>query len=190
MGALAARLAEDRNEAAKAQRELTLSTQHALRLTSAYGDMESGQRGFIMGGSDVFLEPYRRGEADVDVLQAALAQDASGFDSATRAALSSAVSAGDAWRTQAARELALRRSSGRAKAEAEVATLLGKRRFDALRASLDRLSGHLVEAQRVSDSYREDRARQLMALLLAIPATVVFFTGGERERDGRHLPYT
>lgn len=177
MGALAARLAEDRNEAAKAQRELTVSTQQALRLTSAYGDMESGQRGFIIGGSDVFLEPYRRGEADVDVLQAALAQDASGFDSATRAALSIAVSAGDAWRTQAARELALRRSSGRAKAEAEVATLLGKRRFDALRASLDRLSGHLVEAQRVSDSYREDRARQLMALLLAIPATVVFFTG-------------
>ena len=177
MGALAARLSEDRNEAAIAQRELTRSTQQALRLTSAYGDMETGQRGFIIGGSEVFLEPYRRGEADVDELQAALSRNAPEFDPQTRAALADALAAGNAWREQAAKELALRRSSGRATAEAEVATQLGKRRFDTLRVSLDRLSSRLIEAQRVADSHREDRARQLMVLLLAIPATVIFFTG-------------
>ena len=175
--ALGVRLAEDRNDAANAQRALNVSTQQALRLTSAYIDMETGERGFIIGGSDVFLEPYRRGEAEVDELQAALIRDTSAFDPQTRAALASAVSTGDAWRKQAARELALRRSSGRAKAEAEVATQLGKRRFDALRASLDRLSVRLSEAERAAERSREHRVQQLLALLLAIPATVIFFTG-------------
>lgn len=176
MGAMGVRLADDRSDAAIAHRERTVSTQQALRLTSAYGDMESARRGFIIGGSEMFREPYRRGEADVDELQAALTRDAPTFDRETQAALASAVSAGNAWREQAARELDVRRSSGRAKAEAEVATQLGKRRFDTLRASLDRLSDRLIEALRMSDDLRERRARQLVALLLAIPATAVLFT--------------
>ena len=168
-------MSEDRYDAANAQRALNVSTQQALRLTSAYIDMETGQRGFIIGGNEVFLEPYRRGEADVDELQAALTRDTSAFDPQTRAALASTVSAGDTWREQAGRELALRRSSGRAKAEAEVASQVGKRRFDDLRVSLDRFSVRLGEDEQVAERSREHRFRQLLGLLLAILATVAFF---------------
>ena len=177
MGVLGARLAADRNNAAKTQRELTVLTQQALRLTSAYVDMETGERGFIISGSEVFLEPYLRGESDVATLQAGLLESASVLDSETRSTLERSVSAGKAWREQAAQELALRRSAGRANAEAEVATQVGKERFDTLRTSLDRLSGRLVEAQGVSNKRREDRAQQLTFLLLAMPFIGLCFTG-------------
>ena len=176
MGALAARLAADRNDEANAQRELTVSTQQALRLISAYGDMESGQRGFIITGSEVFLEPYRRGEADVTELQASLSQRSSVFDTQTRAALDSTVSAGDAWRSRAAAVIEIRRSSGQAEAEAAVATQIGKKGFDILRKALGGLTDRLVEAQRLSNKDRQDRSQYLRLLLMAIPATVVLFT--------------
>ena len=177
LGALGARLATDRTEAAKAGRELTTLSQQALRLTSAYVDMETGQRGFIIGGSEVFLEPYQRGERDVVQLQGALKESGSMLDSATNSALDQTISSGQAWRKQAAQELALRRSFGRAKAESEVATQVGKERFDSLRTSLNQLSNRLVEAQRIASDRRENRARQLTMLLFAIPAVGVLFTG-------------
>ncbi len=175
MGVLGAGLSADRNESAGAQRDLSVSTQQALRLTSAYVDMETGQRGFIIGGEEVFLEPYRRGEAQVIELQAELTKAASTFDARTREALVSTVSLGGKWREQAAKELASRRSDGRTVAESELATQVGKGLFDTLRTSLDRLSGGLYEAQRVANQQREHRAQQLAFLLFAIPVTALLF---------------
>lgn len=169
LGVLGAALSADRNGAAGSQRDLSVSTQQALRLTSAYVDMETGQRGFIIGGKEVFLEPYRRGEAEVIALQAELTKSASTFDPETRETLRRTVSAGNTWRGGAAEELASRRSAGRAVAEAELSTGVGRRRFDTLRTSLDRLSGRLFEAQRVANGQREHRAQQLQFLLFAIP---------------------
>lgn len=175
LGVLGAALSADRNGAAGLQRDLTVSTQQALRLTSAYVDMETGQRGFIIGGSEIFLEPYRRGEAEVIALQAELTGDVPTFDAGTREAVHSTVSAGNTWRKQAANELESRRSAGRAVAEAELSTGVGKRQFDTLRTSLDRLSGRLFEAQRVANQHREHRAQQLQFLLFAIPVVALLF---------------
>ncbi len=177
IGAVGAQLATDRLEAAKSAGELTALAEKALRLNSAYVDMESGERGFIIGGSEVFLEPYNRGEAAVDELQAALVQGTTKFDRQTRTILDATIAAGGAWREQAGRELSLRRSFGRAKAEEEVASQIGKERFDTLRASLGRLSSRLVDAQRAASRHREHRARQLSTLLLAVPIIGVLFTG-------------
>lgn len=177
MGALGARLAADRNTAARTQREFIVLTQQALRLTSAYASMESGQRGFVISGSEVFLEPYHSGEADVAALQTALLDGSAGLDSNARAALDSTISDGDAWREQAERVLAMYRSFGPAKAQAEVASQVGNKRFDALRASLNGLSQQLEEDLRVSSDERENLATQLTVLLLAIPLTGVVFTG-------------
>ncbi len=176
MGAVGVGLSADRNEAAGSQRDLSVSTQQALRLTSAYVDMETGQRGFIIGGKEVFLEPYRRGEAEVVALQAELTKAAATFDPQTREALRQTVFTGDTWREKAAKELASRRSAGRSEAaEAELSTEVGNELFDTLRASLDRLSGRLFEAQRVANRHREHRAQQLQFLLFAIPFTALLF---------------
>lgn len=175
LGVLGVALFADRNELAGLQRDLSVSTQQALRLTSAYVDMETGQRGFIIGGKELFLEPYRRGAVEVSALEVELTLSEATFDAATREALRSAVSKGNTWRAQAAKELESRRSYGRAVAEAELPTMVGKRKFDTLRTSLDLLSGRLVEAQRVANQHREHRAQQLQVLLFTIPATALLF---------------
>ena len=178
MGVLGLALSRDRNEAAGAQRQLSVSTQQALRLTSAYVDMETGQRGFIIGGKEVFLEPYHRGESEVTALQTELALASRTFDAKTREALRSTVSAGNKWREGAAKELAARRSAGRAVAEAEVSTQVGKGLFDTLRISLDRLSGRLFTAQKVANQDREHRAQQLAVLLFAFPVVALLYAAG------------
>ena len=177
VGVYGAQLATDRSEAAKSAGEITVLAEKALRLNSAYVDMESGERGFIIGGSEVFLEPYRRGELTVDELQSTLVLGTSKLDRTIRSSIDATIAAGAAWREQASRELAIRRSFGRAKAEEEVSTQTGKQRFDTLRSSIERLSSGLVDAQRTASKRREHHARRLASLLLAIPIIGLLFTG-------------
>lgn len=176
MGALGERLASDRNRSADTLRTFTVLTQQALRLNSAYRDMQTGLRGFIIGGKDVFLEPYTRGETEVVELQAALQKGSSVLAPDARAALAGVVLSGDIWRKTAAEELASFRL-GQTKTATEVANEVGKEQFDSLRGWLGRLTDRLTESQRATNEQREDRARQLTMLLIAIPATGVIFTG-------------
>ena len=176
IGGVGVGLALARNDAAKSERDLSAGVQQVLRLTSAYTDMETGERGFVIGGSEVFLEPYNRGLEAVDELQAALARGAARDDRITSVALSATVAAGNRWRERASEVIALRRTRGRPAAESAIASRIGKERFDTLRKTLvaltQRLGGRLQDATR----HREHRAQQLTALLLAVPVAGLIFT--------------
>jgi serine phosphatase RsbU (regulator of sigma subunit)/CHASE3 domain sensor protein len=176
IGAVGVGLSIARNDAAKSERDLSVGVQQVLRLVSAYTDMETGERGFIIGGSEVFLEPYERGATLVDDLQKALREGVSANDRSTLEALNVSMAAGTAWREQAKQEIALRRSRGRQASEAEVATQVGKERFDRLRASLDGLTERLVDRLRESSRQRERQAQRLTKLLYAVPVAGLIFT--------------
>jgi signal transduction histidine kinase/CHASE3 domain sensor protein len=127
-------------------------------------DMETGYRGFLIVGDDIFLEPYRTGgqklDAEVVQLQALTADNP-----AQVARWRSIEEQVDAWRQQVTEPgIALRRavSAGRATDDdlrAWVATGEGRRRFAAIRATFGEalaveeqfLSGHQAEAARAGE---------------------------------------
>ena len=78
--------------------------------------------------------------------------------------------AGDAWRAQAAAEIAVRRRDGQPAAEALIATESGKQRFDAIRLAVDRLSANLESQRKLATEQRRNRAHELTWLVVAIPA--------------------
>ncbi len=176
IGGVGVGLAMARNDAAKSERDLSVRVQQVLRLASAYTDMETGERGFVIGGSEVFLEPYSRGVEAVDELQASLARGAARDDRITSVALNSTVAAGNQWRERAKEVIAVRRTRGRPAAESEVASQIGKQRFDVLRASLAELTQRLVGQLADASRHREHRAQQLTLLLFAVPVAGLIFT--------------
>ena len=165
-----------RSDAADDDRALTLASEQALRLASGYVDMETGQRGFIIGGDDIFLEPYRSGSAAVDALQSSLKQFGKQWNAMSRASLSQTIAAGDAWRTRAEEEIRIRRTRGRVAAESAVADRTGMERFDRVRAYLQALSSQLGVEQSAASRRREHLADRLSALLVAIPILALGFT--------------
>ena len=103
-------------------------------LLVALVDQETGERGYVLTGDDAFLEPYRRGDAEV---RDRLAQLRTGFrgDTGMQRTIDAVDEAAATWRrVGAGPEVAARRTSGVDGAAAVVATGAGKRAFDAVRA--------------------------------------------------------
>jgi serine phosphatase RsbU (regulator of sigma subunit)/CHASE3 domain sensor protein len=176
LGALGVQFAEARSNAAARDRSMSRAEEQSLRLTSAYVDMETGQRGYIIGGDEVFLEPYRSGANTVTTLEKALLAASADWSGPTRQAFDTTIDRGAAWRAQADAELKVRRSEGRAAAEAEISRGEGKQRFDAFRSAAADFSRRLGLEQEQAAKARERRASRLSKLLLAIPLVALMFT--------------
>ena len=139
--------------------------------------METGQRGFIIGGNEVFLEPYEIGKKNVDLLQASLLVTLRQNSPRSVAQLKAVIAKGNFWRARATEEISARRKKGRAAAEALIGEQVSKARFDGLRAQLDLMSTKLDREQAVNRAERERRARQLASLIIAMPVAVIAFLG-------------
>ncbi|MEM1362106.1 MAG: EAL domain-containing protein, partial [Pseudomonadota bacterium] len=109
----------------------------AKLLLNAAVDMETGIRGFLLTGNEVFLEPYNTGKASLSE-QIHLLSDAVSGDPAQLAKLAQIEQAIDVWRARVMDPmLALRREVGSAKTMDDMADLVGeafgKTYFDSFR---------------------------------------------------------
>ena len=151
------------------------------QLRRAYVDQETGQRGFLLSGNPITLEPYTSGTATSDrlvpELRTGLAGDAQAGD-----LLEKAVAAAAAWRSQAAEpQIAARRGGPISPQQIERWALDGLRLFDQLRtqlrslaSSVDELAAH--QLQRIHSAQRVANIIQIIAvgvLLVVLITTIV-----------------
>ena len=151
------------------------------QLRRAFVDQETGQRGFLLSGNPLTLEPYAAGTATADrlvpELRSGLAGDAEAGD-----LLEKAVTAAAAWKSQAAEpQIAARRGGPTSPQQIERWALEGLRLFDQLRTQLRSLASSVDELatqqlQRIHSAQRVANIIQIIAagvLLAVLAATIV-----------------
>ena len=156
--------------------ELIPAQTAADQMAEAYVDEETGQRGYLLTGQPVFLQPYHSGQAQAaalqDELRARLAEDPP-----ARRLLAQVIGAENRWRTQAAEPEIAARQRGPIPA----AVLLplagnGRRLFDALRAQLARLQARTTalttsQLARISAAQLAANVVTAVAVVLALLVT-------------------
>ena len=173
--AAAASMSAARERASRSEVAVSVAVEQTLQLASAYKDMETGQRGFIIGGSEGFLDPYRTGGRNIDRLQTLLLSNIRWTSPRSVPQLKAVIANGDAWRAVAAQEILIRRTRGKAEAESLIGGQAGKTKFDALRASLALMSTRLNQQLTIERATHERRAKQLSTLIFAMPVAVIVF---------------
>ena len=103
------------------------------RLLLAAVDAETGERGFIIAGTDSYLEPYNRGRSDI-ASALARTRELTAANRDHQADVDRLAALVDVKLKELAEALDQRRRSGFAAAQAVVATNLGKRTMDEMRA--------------------------------------------------------
>ena len=148
----------------------TILISEAERLLSSLKDLETGERGYLLMGTDEYLEPYRRAQASLDQHLRALeaAGVASGADAERIARLRELSRQKEDFAT---RVVDLRRLEGVDSAIARVQTGEGSRIMDEARAEI-------AELQREADSWvdryeRQDRRRYLLFTALSLGAALL-----------------
>ena len=144
-------------------------------------DMETGYRGFLIGGEDVFLEPYRTGAAEFDTRVNAL--EALTADNAAQVARWQDIHTQvTVWQQQVTEPgIALRRAVGEGRAQqaeltAWVAGGEGRRRSEAIRAVFEQALA--VEEQLLSQRQAEalDAGERLKIVLVVGTVLAVFLS--------------
>lgn len=109
------------------------------QLAKAYVDEETGQRGYLLAGEPIFLQPYHLGRIHAVALQARL-KTLLAEDPQAQRILAHVIGAHQRWLTQAAEPQIAARHKGPIPADTLLPlALTGKRLFDVLRVQLGRL---------------------------------------------------
>ena len=160
-------------------RQLVPAQTAVAKLTQAYVDMETGERGFVLTGDPRFLQPYEQGQLDAAGLHREIAVHLRTDPTATRL-LAGVDAAAQAWLTKAARpEIAARNAGAKATAQQLLAqAITAKELFDGLRQRLSALASHIND--RVTHQAGRYRGIQGLAnwvagaaILVAVLVTVV-----------------
>lgn len=145
-------------------------------LRQAYVDQETGQRGFMLTGSPLALEPFEDGIATAQRLVGQLRVGLAGDQESVRR-LDDVVAAAQAWEQQAAQpQIAARRAGVIAPAQLESMTLAGKKLFDALRAAIETLDGRTSDL--ISEQIRRVGTAQTLANVAQIVAAALLVVVG------------
>jgi signal transduction histidine kinase len=156
----------------------------ALALSNALINQETGVRGFVLGGDDRFLDPYRAGVADARRAQAQLdALARSEMGGSLDRDLAAARRAIAAWQTGYAQPTIDRISRFGAGRIEDAAVARGRAQFDAVRAALGRLQADLradradARADLASAASSLTRALVFAAILLALALLAITILG-------------
>jgi len=142
-----------------------------------YVDQETGQRGFMLTGNQISLEPYTAGHAAIKRLAAELETDLAGDAEASRR-LRAAVAAGQEWVSKIADpQIAARTAGFIPPDQLAPMTLAGQRLFDELRtqiSALDTRVHELIAEQFDRIQVARDRAvtAQTVAALLLLAGVI------------------
>jgi serine phosphatase RsbU (regulator of sigma subunit)/CHASE3 domain sensor protein len=176
LGGISALLAATaRADNAETERALTVGAQRALALRTAYLNMETSQRGFVITGNDAFLEPFDEGRSATRQLEddlrslthdnASLAYDVAGT-----------LERGRRWIEEAALPAITSRRTNPSYSPDEAASATGKALFDELRASLDRVQQDLDLRAAAADHRRERAAGVMTVLVVLVPVIGIVVT--------------
>ena len=140
------------------------------RLLSTARDMETGSRGYVLVGSERYLEPYRASIAGLAEAEEEVRETwaAVGGDPGTVTVLFDQI---DRKRAYTARLVETRRASGFSSAQALAETGEGKETMDALRADVGRLQGTINGRRRGIE--QTDRSRSLILTVLSMIAALL-----------------
>ena len=168
LGVIGAALSWSRANASKREQRFGVSVEQALRLETAFSDMETGIRGFALTGRSEFLEPYQSGRAAAAKIESGLLLNAASFDRETRRTLTTVITTGDSWQSLGEQSLNLGASAVRTATTAEIRRTNDL--FDGLRRSLNSLVKRLSEEElRARDlshrSFRWSKRVGFLALL-------------------------
>lgn len=145
-------------------------------LRRAYTDQETGQRGFMLTGNPVSLQPYLAGADATGPLIPGLGADFAG-DERGRWLVDSVASAAAIWRSTAAEpQIAARRAGPLAPDELSRMALQGKQIFDDLRGHLRELAGYsndMAQAQLQRINAAQRTANAVQGVGVAVLAVVV-----------------
>ncbi|WP_067892686.1 CHASE3 domain-containing protein [Nocardia vaccinii] len=161
--------------------QVFVAQRSASALLRAYVDQETGQRGFLLTGDPVFLQPYNQGRADAAKAQTRLRQVLDG-DSQVTAALDDVLAAANAWETMAAEpEIAARTAGPLPDDQVGSSALLGKSLFDTVRAKATQLQSATDDMaarqlKRVSSAQRIARDATYISIVLLLVIVVTAFT--------------
>lgn len=150
-----------------------------VRLTRAYVDQETGQRGYLLAGDPRLLEPYETGRVEAARLTTQLSADLADYPDG-RALLDVVTQSAAGWQREAAEpDIGMRRSAPVAPDQLTDITLRGKTLFDRLRGHLADLERWTVDqATRQSAVIQADRAVfnavAITTVLVAILAGLAF----------------
>lgn len=140
-------------------------------LSRAYANQEAGQRGYLLTGTPVTLEPYTAGVAAAEKLVVELRKDLEQFPEA-KAILEAEVAAADVWRVQAAEpQIAAQRDRTLLPDEIGAMVLEGKILFDKLRVQYRALSSTI--SKMIEEQLRRVGESQHMANIVQYSAAVV-----------------
>lgn len=115
----------------------------AADLSGGYGDMETGERGFLLTHDARFLQPYQSGGEAVARARSRLAS-LLGDDPTTQRLLAAVIDQGGAWqRGSAEPDIAAARADMLAGSALTASAIAGKNRFDALRGRLSALRSRI-----------------------------------------------
>jgi signal transduction histidine kinase len=141
----------------------------ALRLSKAWVDQESGERGYILTGDPTFLQPYVLGQRDAAVAQQEI-ERALINDSTARSLLRAVELAGAQWTANSARPEIAARMAGHTVSQETLAAEAerAKQRFDVIRSRLDNLSAHITT--RIGKQLSRAQGAQTAATVVALGA--------------------
>ncbi|MCG7593005.1 CHASE3 domain-containing protein [Mycobacterium sp. PSTR-4-N] len=148
-------------------------------LRRAYTDQETGQRGYLLTGNPVSLQPYDAGTEAAASLTETLAARLAGNERG-RELLAEVTAAAAHWRTQVAQpQIAARRSGPIAPEQQTAMTLEGKQQFDDLRAPLRDLAGYSSEMAQAQVRRIEDAQRVANVIQgVGVVVLVIVIIGG------------
>ncbi|WP_216894513.1 CHASE3 domain-containing protein [Nocardia alni] len=153
----------------------------ASAILRAYVDQETGQRGFLLTGDAVFLQPYTDG-GDLAARAATRLRQVLADDAQAMSELSAVLAAAHTWETMAADpEIAARKAGPVPDGQIEAMALTGKQLFDTLRdrtAELQARTNTLVanEIHRAAAAQRLASAAAYVSVLLALLVSISVFT--------------
>ena len=144
----------------------------AFRLSKAWVDQESGERGYILTGDPTFLQPYVLGQRDAAVAQQEIARQLR-HDAVAGSLLRAVEQAGGEWTARSARPEIADRMAGHVPSQADLVSAAeqAKTRFDVLRSRLDSLSAHINA--RIGKQLGRVRTAQTAATAIALGALAV-----------------
>lgn len=147
-------------------------------LTAAYINQETGERGFLLTGDPVFLQPYLSGRRAATQATDALLTLLRGDDHG-QSLLHAVITAGSRWQSDsAAPDIQVQRNGAVPAGPTHRLALRGKALFDVLRSRLAALSRHISTrlAAQTTEFQRAQSAAQLrtlLALALALGAAAL-----------------
>lgn len=146
-----------------------------LALGKAYLDQETGQRGFMLTGEQVSLDPYFAGKNAADRLVAELEDSLAGDGEASRR-LNAVVAAARDWVNNAAEpQIAARRAGPIPQDQLTAMTLAGKGLFDDLRVRQSALQERTTEL--IAEQFDRVRAAQRLAATTQVVVALLLLAG-------------